>query len=62
MHATRAYLDFCSLSQDSIDVTLEREGRQIKMPMPAPAGSCGFCHSVPATLGEGWPKGRIYAP
>jgi hypothetical protein len=45
-----------------IDVTLEREGRQIKMPTPAPAGSCNFCHSVPPTNEEGFPKGRIFAP
>ncbi len=45
-----------------IDVTLERQGRRIKMPTPAPAGSCNFCHSLPATSGEGWPKGRIFAP
>jgi len=45
-----------------IDVTLEREGRQLKMPKPAPAGSCNFCHSVPATNEEGFPKGRIFAP
>jgi hypothetical protein len=43
-----------------IDVTLEREGRTIKMPMPAPAGSCNFCHAQPA-IPDG-PAGRIYAP
>jgi hypothetical protein len=43
-----------------LDVTLERAGRTIKMPTPAPAGSCNFCHAHPA-IPEG-PAGRIYAP
>jgi hypothetical protein len=43
-----------------IDVTLERDRRRIKMPKPAPAGSCNFCHSQPP-IPEG-PAGRIYAP
>ena len=43
-----------------IDVTLERGGRTIKMPTPAPAGSCNFCHAQPA-IPDG-PAGRIYAP
>jgi hypothetical protein len=43
-----------------IDVTLEREGRTISMPMPAPAGSCNFCHAQPS-IPDG-PAGRIYAP
>ena len=43
-----------------IDVTLERAGRTIKMPTPAPAGSCNFCHAQPP-IPEG-PAGRIYAP
>ncbi len=46
----------------ALDVTLQKDGRQVKMPMPAPAGSCNFCHSIPVMTGEGWPKGRIYAP
>lgn len=43
-----------------IEVTLERGGRTIKMPTPAPAGSCNFCHARPA-IPDG-PAGRIYAP
>ena len=43
-----------------IDVTLERDGRTIKMPTPAPAGSCNFCHAQPSI--PGGPAGRIYAP
>ncbi len=43
-----------------LDVTLERDGRTIKMPTPAPAGSCNFCHAQPA-IPQG-PAGRIYAP
>lgn len=46
--------------QGPIDVTLERGGRTIKMPTPAPAGSCNFCHARPA-IPDG-PAGRIYAP
>ena len=43
-----------------LDVTLERGGRTIKMPMPAPAGSCNFCHAQPAI--QDGPAGRIFAP
>jgi hypothetical protein len=43
-----------------IDVTLQRDGASVKMPMPAPAGSCNFCHAQPPI--EDGPAGRIYAP
>jgi hypothetical protein len=43
-----------------IDVTLQKNGRTIKMPTPAPAGSCNFCHAYPP-IPEG-PPGRIHAP
>lgn len=41
-------------------VLLEREGRQVEMPIPAPAGSCNACHSWPDRSGGA--PGRIYAP
>ncbi len=42
----------------SLDVTVEFQGRSIKMPKRAPAGSCNFCHAPPPSEAGG----RIYAP
>jgi hypothetical protein len=42
-----------------LDVALEYRGIVTRMPIPAPAGSCNFCHSYPPDEGIGT-LGRIY--
>jgi hypothetical protein len=45
-----------------INIKLEKDGKVRTMPRPAPAGSCGACHSYPDPIGDGVSiaEGRVY--